>query len=204
MSAPYSAETWRAIRACGEAVEASLGRSGVAISMGGEPTFVPTAPRGAEWQTAALGPTKLGYARRLARERNELRRAAESVSRETLAAGQEEQRVAIAAIEANAQLLRALREAGALAAAASTEAGDGERRAALEALAALRNSATVTTQAAVEVADREHRRASFVSGPGRYLGHAPVAPDAIAKPVLHLMFDGTDQGRATAAPGGAT
>jgi uncharacterized protein (DUF2126 family) len=36
--------------------------------MGGEPTFVPVAPSGAEWQTAALGPTKLDYARRLARE----------------------------------------------------------------------------------------------------------------------------------------
>lgn len=68
MSAPYSAETWRAIRACGDAVEASLGRSGVALSMGGEPTFVPLAPQGAEWQTAALGPTKLACARRLARE----------------------------------------------------------------------------------------------------------------------------------------
>jgi uncharacterized protein (DUF2126 family) len=36
--------------------------------MGGEPTFVPLAPHGAEWQTAALGPTKLTYARRLAGE----------------------------------------------------------------------------------------------------------------------------------------
>lgn len=66
--APYSAETWRAILACGAAVEASLGRSGVALSMGGEPTFVPTSPQGAEWQTAALGPTKLAYARKFARE----------------------------------------------------------------------------------------------------------------------------------------
>jgi len=36
--------------------------------MGGEPTFVPLVPSGAEWQTAALGPTKLTYARRLAKE----------------------------------------------------------------------------------------------------------------------------------------
>jgi uncharacterized protein (DUF2126 family) len=36
--------------------------------MGGEPTFVPVSPSGPEWQTAALGPTKLAYARRLARE----------------------------------------------------------------------------------------------------------------------------------------
>src|SRR5690348_7183464 len=60
--------TWKSIVACGDAVEASLKRSGVLLTMGGEPTFVPTSPTGAEWQTAALGPTKLGYARRLARE----------------------------------------------------------------------------------------------------------------------------------------
>mgnify|MGYP000425993015 CR=1 FL=1 len=53
---------------CGKDVEASLTRSGVALTMGGEPTFVPESPAGAEWQTAALGPTKLGYARRLARK----------------------------------------------------------------------------------------------------------------------------------------
>lgn len=34
--------------------------------MGGEPTFVPLQPEGPEWQTAALGPTKLDYARRFA------------------------------------------------------------------------------------------------------------------------------------------
>lgn len=67
-AAPYSETTWRAIVTGGETVEASLRRSGVALTMGGEPTFVPIAPSGAEWQTAALGPTKLGYARRLARE----------------------------------------------------------------------------------------------------------------------------------------
>ncbi len=65
---PFSDATWRAIRACGANVEASLERSGVLLTMGGEPTFVPTAPSGAEWQTAALGPTKLAYARKFARE----------------------------------------------------------------------------------------------------------------------------------------
>src|SRR6185369_12385703 len=68
MSAPYSASVWKEILACGKSVETSLTRSGVLLTMGGEPTFVPTAPTGAEWQTAALGPTKLAYARRLARE----------------------------------------------------------------------------------------------------------------------------------------
>lgn len=68
MSAPYSAPVWKKILACGDAVEASLQRSGVHLSMGGEPTFVPVSPSGAEWQTAALGPTKLAYARRYAHE----------------------------------------------------------------------------------------------------------------------------------------
>jgi uncharacterized protein (DUF2126 family) len=65
-SAPFSASSWKKIHACGQAVEASLARSGVALTMGGEPTFVPVHPCGAEWQTAALGPTKLAYARRFA------------------------------------------------------------------------------------------------------------------------------------------
>jgi len=60
--------TWRAITACGDAVERALRERGVALTMGGEPTFVPDVPDGAEWQTAALGPTKLRYARQLARE----------------------------------------------------------------------------------------------------------------------------------------
>src|SRR5215217_8248684 len=66
--APYSATAWKNILSCGAAVESSLTRLGVFLTMGGEPTFVPISPAGAEWQTAALGPTKLAYARRLARE----------------------------------------------------------------------------------------------------------------------------------------
>ncbi len=58
----------RECTACGRAVEASLERSGVLLTMGGEPTFVPLHPDGPEWSTAALGPTKLDYARRLARQ----------------------------------------------------------------------------------------------------------------------------------------
>ncbi|MEO6245940.1 MAG: transglutaminase family protein [Opitutaceae bacterium] len=68
MKPPYSPQVWDALQACGTAVEKSLQKSGVLLTMGGEPTFVPISPRGAEWQTAALGPTKLTYARRLARE----------------------------------------------------------------------------------------------------------------------------------------
>ena len=59
---PYTAPVWKSLRACGDAVEASLAKSNVLLTMGGEPTFVPVAPSGAEWQTAALGPTKLAYA----------------------------------------------------------------------------------------------------------------------------------------------
>src|SRR5258706_2537899 len=68
MSARYSATDWKEILACGQAVESSLQRSSVILTMGGEPTFVPVSPSGAEWQTAALGRTKLAYARKLARE----------------------------------------------------------------------------------------------------------------------------------------
>src|SRR5437016_1446396 len=68
MSAPYSDSAWKEILACGKSVEASLARAKVLLTMGGEPTFVPISPSGAEWQTAALGPTKLTYARKLARE----------------------------------------------------------------------------------------------------------------------------------------
>jgi uncharacterized protein (DUF2126 family) len=64
--APFPAPAWKSIGACSAAVEASLARAGVALTMGGEPTFVPTDPVGAEWQTAALGPTKLTYARQFA------------------------------------------------------------------------------------------------------------------------------------------
>ncbi|MDF3057170.1 MAG: hypothetical protein K0R17_1385 [Rariglobus sp.] len=67
-SRPYAPATWSAIRACGDAVEASFTKSGVLFTMGGEPTFIPHDPQGPEWNTAALGPTKLDYARRFARQ----------------------------------------------------------------------------------------------------------------------------------------
>jgi uncharacterized protein (DUF2126 family) len=66
--APYRPATWSAIRACGDAVEASFAQSGMLFTMGGEPTFIPHDPQGPEWNTAALGPTKLDYARRFARQ----------------------------------------------------------------------------------------------------------------------------------------
>lgn len=51
---------------CSAAVEALLKSAGVTLTMGGEPTFIPHHPEGAEWFTAALGPTKLDHARRCA------------------------------------------------------------------------------------------------------------------------------------------
>lgn len=46
------------------AVETRLREGGVKLTMGGEPTYVPTVPEGSEWSITALGPTKLrfGYA----------------------------------------------------------------------------------------------------------------------------------------------
>jgi len=45
-----------------EQVENRLSRERVILTMGGEPTFVPKNPEGAEWSIAAVGPTKLAYA----------------------------------------------------------------------------------------------------------------------------------------------
>ncbi|MFZ9269762.1 MAG: transglutaminase family protein [Prochlorococcaceae cyanobacterium] len=56
------------LEATARAVEERLVRSGIALTMGGEPTFVPVNPEGAEWSVAADGPTKLAYARALAVE----------------------------------------------------------------------------------------------------------------------------------------
>ncbi len=43
---------------------AILARHKVAITLGGEPTYVPFDPEGAEWNTTAVGPTKLATAYR--------------------------------------------------------------------------------------------------------------------------------------------
>jgi uncharacterized protein (DUF2126 family)/transglutaminase-like putative cysteine protease len=47
-------------------VEKTLASERVVLTMGGEPTFIPTKPEGPEWHIAAVGPTKLGYARAFA------------------------------------------------------------------------------------------------------------------------------------------
>jgi uncharacterized protein (DUF2126 family) len=47
------------------AVERKLRGRGLVLTMGGEPTFIPADPDGPEWNHEAMGPEKLGYARRL-------------------------------------------------------------------------------------------------------------------------------------------
>ncbi|PTL59694.1 DUF2126 domain-containing protein [Paraconexibacter algicola] len=63
VTAPYTPEQWERIDRLGHEVDARLEAGGVALTMGGEPTFVavddPDAP---EWNIAALGPTKHGRA----------------------------------------------------------------------------------------------------------------------------------------------
>jgi uncharacterized protein (DUF2126 family)/transglutaminase-like putative cysteine protease len=56
---PYTERQWEEIVALGRAVDADLERHDVRLTMGGEPTFVSADDHdGAEWTTAALGPTK--------------------------------------------------------------------------------------------------------------------------------------------------
>lgn len=43
-----------------------LAQHAVTLTLGGEPTYVPFKPEGAEWNVTALGPTKLGYGYALA------------------------------------------------------------------------------------------------------------------------------------------
>jgi uncharacterized protein (DUF2126 family)/transglutaminase-like putative cysteine protease len=63
---PYSEEQWQAIDDFGHRVERQLAVDDVRVTIGGEPTFVAMDdPDSAEWNTAAVGPTKRVYAANL-------------------------------------------------------------------------------------------------------------------------------------------
>jgi uncharacterized protein (DUF2126 family) len=56
---PYTEGQWQEIDALGQRIDAELVAKDVRLTMGGEPTFVSIDDmEGAEWNTAALGPTK--------------------------------------------------------------------------------------------------------------------------------------------------
>ena len=69
---PFSDESWQALDALGNKVDAELAEGDVRLTMGGEPTFVSIDDfESAEWNTAAVGPTKREKADELIRKLRE-------------------------------------------------------------------------------------------------------------------------------------
>ncbi|MCI0600113.1 MAG: transglutaminase family protein, partial [Beijerinckiaceae bacterium] len=65
---PFSEAAWSKLDALGERVDADLARNDVRLTMGGEPTFVSIDDfESAEWNTAAVGPSKRTFADKLIR-----------------------------------------------------------------------------------------------------------------------------------------
>jgi uncharacterized protein (DUF2126 family)/transglutaminase-like putative cysteine protease len=63
VTAPFSEEAWSKLDALGEQVDRDLTSQDVRLTMGGEPTFVSIDHYdAAEWNTAAVGPTKMALA----------------------------------------------------------------------------------------------------------------------------------------------
>ncbi|MBN8938811.1 MAG: transglutaminase family protein [Rhizobiales bacterium] len=73
VTAPFSDEAWTRLDALGDKVDADLASQDVRLTMGGEPTFVSVDDyEGAEWNTAAVGPTKRERADELIRRLRDL------------------------------------------------------------------------------------------------------------------------------------
>ena len=73
---PFSDDAWEKLDALGDAVDRDLVANDVRLTMGGEPTFVSIDDfEGAEWNTAAVGPTKRALADDLIRRLRDTFRA---------------------------------------------------------------------------------------------------------------------------------